>query len=85
MYEILISKKAARNFNRLDWKYKEKILKVFFVLKTDPYFGKPLCGELKGLYSVRAWPYRIVYQIHKKQLIIHILNAGHRKDVYEIF
>ncbi len=35
-------------------------------LREDPFAGKKLQGELYGLYSLRVWPYRIIYSIEKR-------------------
>ena len=51
-------------------------------LALDPFQGKKLKGELRGQYSIRVWPYRIIYQIYKKELIITIIDVGHRQGVY---
>lgn len=60
----------------------KKIAKKLKGLKDDPYAGKPLKGELEGLYALRAWPYRIIYEIGKKRLIIY--SIAHRQGVYRI-
>ncbi|KKS47709.1 MAG: hypothetical protein UV09_C0003G0054 [Candidatus Gottesmanbacteria bacterium GW2011_GWA2_42_18] len=42
--------------------------------------GKPLKGELEGLRSLRSWPYRNVYEIKGKKIII--ISVAHRPSVY---
>ena len=42
---------------------------------------KKLEGE-ENLYRVRAGDYRIIYQVHKKILLIVVVAIGHRKEVY---
>ncbi|MDP2638767.1 MAG: type II toxin-antitoxin system RelE/ParE family toxin [Candidatus Azambacteria bacterium] len=59
-----------------------KILSAFTVLSKDPFVGKKMEGEYKNCYNYRVWPYRIIYQIHKKALIILIIRVGHRQGVY---
>ncbi len=83
MYKVEISKKANKEFEKIPKLYFDKILNILDSLKNDPYLGKALVGELKGWYSIRAWPYRIIYEIHKDKLIINIIKIGHRKDVYK--
>lgn len=81
---ILILKPRARKIlNNLDDSTKIKINAVLVVIKNDPFCGKKLEGELKGKYAVRAWPYRIVYQILKKELIVLVVDIGHRQGVYK--
>ena len=59
----------------------KKIFKKLEILKNDPYAGKPLKGELKGLYSVKPWPYRIIYEINPKKIVIY--SIAHRQGSYK--
>jgi len=45
--------------------------------------GKALQGNLKGLWRYRVGDYRLVCQIYNHELIIMVLEIGHRKDVYK--
>jgi addiction module RelE/StbE family toxin len=53
-------------------------------LREDPYAGKKLQGELYGLYSLRVWPYRIIYMVEKRIITVTVVAIGQRKDVYGI-
>ena len=46
--------------------------------------GKPLRGELAGIWSARRGTYRIVYRIVEQQREIVILRIEHRRDAYRI-
>ena len=35
------------------------------------------------LYRIRVGVYRIVYEIHDRELIIAVVKVGHRRDVYD--
>ena len=60
------------------------VKKISTHLVLDPLnLGKPLRGELSGLYRYRIANYRVIYEIRKQELIIVIVRIGHRKDVYE--
>lgn len=71
---------AVKQLRKLPLTEKKKIIRKIELLATEPYAGKALKGELEGLYSVRAWPYRIVYTIAKKSVIIY--SISHRQGVY---
>ena len=58
----------------------KKIFKKLTILSHDPYAGKPLQGELKNMYSLRAWPYRIIYEI--KSGTITVYSIAHRQAAY---
>jgi mRNA interferase RelE/StbE len=59
-----------------------RVLQALEALASDPLLGKPLVGELKGLRSYRVWPYRILYEIRKRELIVLVVRIGHRQGVY---
>lgn len=48
----------------------------------NPFCGKKLSGKLKGLYSFRVWPYRIIYQIYREIVTVVIVDIGHRQRIY---
>ena len=82
MYEIKFRKKALNFFNKLDKPIQEQIGNKIEKLKKDPFLGKPLVGNLSGLFSLRINKYRIIYHPKKEELIILVLDIGHRKNIY---
>ncbi|MFS1564296.1 MAG: type II toxin-antitoxin system RelE family toxin [Candidatus Arsenophonus phytopathogenicus] len=50
--------------------------------KSPRIHGKSLKGEKKGLWRYRVGNYRIVANIQDKELIILIIDIGHRKNIY---
>lgn len=51
-------------------------------ISKDPYIGKKLKGEHTGFYSIRVWPYRIVYRIYEPGRSVIITRVGHRQGIY---
>ena len=49
--------------------------------KAPFHFGKPLRYSLKGCRSLRAGPWRIIFKIEPKSVLI--VKIGHRKEVYK--
>jgi mRNA interferase RelE/StbE len=82
MYEIIFDKKASGFFKKLDSNIQTIIGKKIEKLKENPYLGEPLVGNLVGLRSLRIEKYRVIYKINNNQLIILILDIGHRKNIY---
>lgn len=60
---------------------KKKVIRKLELLSKDPQTGKVLKGELEGLYSLRAWPYRIIYEIKHDSIIVY--SVAHRRSVYK--
>jgi mRNA-degrading endonuclease RelE of RelBE toxin-antitoxin system len=50
-------------------------------LKNDPFLGKSLRSDWKGVYSLRIGTYRVLYSI--KGIEVRLLFVGHRKHIYE--
>jgi len=83
MYKIVFSRSASKNFNSIPRNFQKKIFVKITVLEKEPLVGKRLTGKYKGIYSLRAWPYRIIYQINKKYKQVEIIDIIHRQGVYK--
>jgi mRNA interferase RelE/StbE len=81
-YKIVLPKKAQKDLNEIDVRYKQKIQAALLSLSSDPFLGKKLRGEMKEQRSYEVWPYRIIYEIRRKELVILIIRIGHRQGVY---
>ena len=84
-YGIEYHPNTHSDFKRLDPPNRKKILhEIYKKLGSNPEaYGKPLMGELKGLWRLRIGDYRVIYQIRKASLEVLILKIGHRREVYE--
>jgi len=76
-FEIKITNQALRDINKLSPKSREKLKDILIeLLSKDPFFGKPLLGDLKGNYSYQlTLKDRIVYSIDEDKKIIYIKRA----------
>jgi addiction module RelE/StbE family toxin len=83
VWDLRIAKKAQKDLNSVTPNRRRKILTVLSIISNNPFTGKKLEGDLKGLYSYRAWPYRIIYKAYKKRLLIVVIRIGHRQGAYK--
>lgn len=82
-YAIIISSRAKKDIDSLPDNIKSRIANVLYnVLSPNPFLGKALKADLKGLYSYRVGDYRIIYNILKRELIIQIIKISHRREAY---
>ena len=82
-YNIIIAPRAEKQISRLPPYIKLRMGVVLTdVLAKDPFLGKALKADLKGLYSYRMGDYRIIYSIVKHRLVIQIIKVMHRREVY---
>jgi mRNA interferase RelE/StbE len=66
-----------------DKREQQGIIERLQKLKLEPIQqGKPLTGDLKGFYSLRAigQRYRIVYQVKTEQILVVVVGVGRRKE-----
>lgn len=77
MPTVILSKNAEREFARLPKNDKQKIIRKLDLLQNEPFSGKPLAGQLRSLFSLRAWPYRVIYEQKPKRVIVH--HIPHRQ------
>lgn len=82
LYRVIVPKKVQRDLAKIDSRYRQRILAVLTILANEPRRGKQLCGDYKGEWSYRVWPYRILYRIKKQKLIVLIVRIGHHQGVY---
>ncbi len=82
-YKIKISSAAEKTLRKIPKKDLSKLLEAIKSLSLNVYPDG--CRKLEGeedVFRVRHGHYRIVYEVHKKVLLILILKVGHRKGVY---
>ena len=78
--QIEYKPQVVKQMQKIPFVQRKKILHKLNQLMFDPLAGKTLRGELEGLRSLRAWPYRIVYELEKEKIIIY--SIVHRQSVY---
>lgn len=81
MYRVIIKKKAKRFIDKLPMNEKRRIVSAIEQLPNGEDIKK-----LKGhneLFRLRVGEYRIIYTIDNGELIIYIVDAGNRGDIYK--
>lgn len=87
MYEVIYSESVKKQLKKLD-KQTARIIKNWIeknlINTIDPRTkGKPLKGNLKGIWRYRVGDYRIFATIEDDRLVIFLFDIGHRKEVYK--
>lgn len=78
MTKLVLSKTSEKEFAKLPKVEKKKVFKKLKAIQSSPLIGKPLTGELKSYYSIKAWPYRIIYEFINEDKIIIVHKIQHR-------
>jgi len=80
--EIVYTKKFQHDVKGLrDGLVKERLEKQIRKIADDPETGKPLRYGLKGEWTARIPPYRLIYAVQGERLVL--LRFEHRKSVYD--
>ncbi|MDO9215572.1 MAG: type II toxin-antitoxin system RelE/ParE family toxin [Methylococcales bacterium] len=86
-WTIDMTDKALKSLAKLDRSQIAKIkqfLDVDLPIMVNPRLtGKALQGDLKGLWRYRVGNYRLIAQIKDAELLILVIELGHRKDIYK--
>ena len=81
-YRILVRKSVQKDLNGIPKKDVTRIVKAIGALAMDPRppQSRKLSGEEK--YRLRCGVYRVIYEIEDEELIVCVVRARHRKDIY---
>jgi len=83
-YSILFTDRTKKQFSKLNKDIQKRIVDYVEnrVLENPLKFGKSLVGAKKGLWRYRIGDYRIICNISNNQLLILIVDIGHRKEIH---
>ena len=80
-YEIIIDK-PAQKFILKQPPAQQKRLLIAIGRLPDEGDRKPLKGH-PGYFRLRVGEYRVIYSVEHEKLIVRVVNAGNRGDVYK--
>ncbi len=81
-YKILIKKSAAKELENIPKRDLKKIIIRIQLLADNPRPAGSQKLSQSELYRIRQVNYRIVYEIKDKELLIHVIKIGHRREIY---
>ena len=84
-YELQITPPAARALSdRLPEAVAAAVIEFLTTaLVEQPHrVGKPLRGQLEGIFSARRGTYRVLYEVVDEHRQVVVLRIEHRRDAY---
>lgn len=87
MYDLKFSKKALKQLKKMD--KSQSFLLISWIennlMNTEnPYQkGKGLTANRSGEWRYRVGNYRIICDIRDQELVILVIDVGHRSDIYK--
>jgi len=82
-YRIIIDSQARKDMKKLSADIQRRVSAAIDILRENPFAGKRLKGDLIGLWTLRVWPYRILYIVERKIITVTVLEVAHRQGVYQ--
>ena len=85
-FSVRYHKRALKQLSKMDRSTKALLfnwIETNLIGCSDPRFsGKALSGSYKGLWRYRVGDYRLVADIRDEEILIIIVNVGHRREIY---
>ena len=86
IYSVEYTKQAVKALEKLDINTRKQIIdwieNNLEGCENPRLHGKALQGNLKGKWRYRVGNYRIVAKIEDEKVLIFILDADHRRQIY---
>ncbi len=82
-YDVYFKPSAERELRRLPEDQQRRLVAEIELLAFDPRpDGVVKMAGAENLWRLRVGRYRVLYEIHDREVDILVLRIGHRKDVY---
>lgn len=82
-YRIDIAAPAQRQLLKLDPQARRRVQAAIELLSEEP---RPPAAKMlansDGAWRVRVGDYRVIYDIEDDRLVVLVLAAGHRREIY---
>ena len=86
-YRVEISEKASKQLRKMDQQTARLLLawikKNLQGCENPRLQGKGLTGNLSGKWRYRVGNYRILAEIKDQELLILVVETGHRGEIYQ--
>jgi len=87
MYQLELSSKVKKFILKRTPKEQKKLIEIFETLQENPYENdlsiKPMKVENSNEYRLRFGKYRIIYEVIDNELLIYLIDADSRGDIYK--
>jgi mRNA interferase RelE/StbE len=81
-YRVILPRSVQKELDRLPGDVGKRVMARLRALESNP---RPAdVKKLKGrpAWRVRVGDYRIIYEIHDRELVVIVITIGHRREVY---
>ena len=81
-YRVILPRSVQKELDRLPDDVVKRILARLSQLEANPRLAD--VKKLKGrdAWRIRVGDYRVIYEIHDRELQILVITVGHRREIY---
>jgi mRNA interferase RelE/StbE len=73
---------VQKELNRLPDEILRRILARLAALESNPRPSDVKKLKGRNAWRIRVGDYRVIYEIHDRELLILVITVGHRREVY---
>ena len=78
-----ICRTAERQLRKLPRDEQKRVAKAILALSAEPLpRGSRRLAGYDDVFRIRVWRYRVLYSVSSRGVVVIIVKAGERKDVY---
>jgi mRNA-degrading endonuclease RelE of RelBE toxin-antitoxin system len=83
-WDVVVTARAERSLRRVPERVLPALIEFIYdgLARNPTRRGKPLRGELEGLWSARRGDYRVLYELNDTVRVLYVIRVGHRADAY---
>jgi mRNA interferase RelE/StbE len=82
-YKIELTRTAAKQLYKLPPDILRRIDEAILGLASNPRpSGTKKLSSQSDRYRIRIGDYRVIYEIYDTELVVFVVDVGHRKDIY---
>ncbi|AYW47262.1 type II toxin-antitoxin system RelE/ParE family toxin [Tetragenococcus osmophilus] len=86
-YRLVFTSEVQKQFRKMD-KYQATLITRWLYQNIDGIddprkFGKDLTANRSGQWRYKIGKYRVIVEIEGSQLVVLVVQVGHRKNVYD--
>ena len=81
-YTLVIEKLAEKFIMKLPKPEKERVLKAIYKLPSEGDIKQLKGKKSRGLLRLRVGDYRIIYAVDNGKLVVYVVDAGNRGEIY---
>jgi mRNA interferase RelE/StbE len=84
VFGVEITREGLRHLDLLPAKVRDAAVQAIMgpIAEHPRRVGKPLVGELSGLFSARRGDYRVIYEIDDDRKVVIVHRVQHRRVVH---